>query len=138
MSNSAMRDAADEFPGEHDQQEMEGMENDDMETSVDEVVAETSGGAVALSDAGAVVTGASRSAPARTGAPEFLMGNSFTRFLVEAYVELRKVTWPRPIDAWNMTLIVIAMSAFVAIMLGAADFALAKGLTWIIGLGAGH
>jgi preprotein translocase SecE subunit len=67
------------------------------------------------------------------------MGNAFTRFLVESYLELRKVTWPRPIDAWNMTLIVIAMSAFVAIVLGAADLGLAKALTWIVGLGAaGH
>jgi preprotein translocase SecE subunit len=137
MRDSTAREAADESPREERDQEMaEGMENDDMETGVDEAVVETTGSAVALSSPGAVVGGASRTAPARTGPPEFLMGNGFTRFLVESYLELRKVTWPRPIDAWNMTLIVIAMSVFVALLLGAADLGLAKALAWIVGLGA--
>jgi preprotein translocase subunit SecE len=113
-----------------------GMENDDMETGVDEVVESPSASAVALSSDAAVARGATR-APARTGPPEALMANPVTRFIVEAYLELRKVTWPRPDEAWNMTLVVIAMSAFVAILLGVADLGLAKALTFLVSLG-GH
>lgn len=117
-----------------------GMENDDMETGLDEVVESPSASAVALST-DAVKTGVARSgsrAPARTGPPEALMANPLTRFIVEAYLELRKVTWPRPDEAWNMTLIVIAMSAVVAVLLGAADLGLAKALTFLVSLGGGH
>ncbi len=69
--------------------------------------------------------------------PEFLMGNPVTRWLAEAYVELRKVTWPTPQTAWNMTLIVIVISALVALVLGGADFGLTRLVTWLSGLTAG-
>jgi hypothetical protein len=35
-------------------------------------------------------------------------------------------------EAWNMTLVVIAMSAVVAIILGVADAGLIKGLGWFL------
>lgn len=66
--------------------------------------------------------------------PEFLMGNPVTRWLAEAYVELLKVTWPSRRTAWNMTLVVIAVSAAVAIVLGLADFGLTRLVTWLSGL----
>jgi len=69
--------------------------------------------------------------------PEFLMGNPATRWLAEAYVELRKVTWPTPQTAWNMTLIVIIVSALVAVVLGAADFGLTRLVTWLSSLYSG-
>ena len=67
--------------------------------------------------------------------PEPLMRTPITRFLAESYIELRKVTWPTRNEAWNLTLLVIAMSALVAIILGIADIGLTHLLTWIVGLG---
>jgi preprotein translocase SecE subunit len=62
-----------------------------------------------------------------------LLANPFTRFFAEAGIELRrKVTWPQPRDAWNMTLVVIAMSLAVAVLLGAADLVLNNGLSWML------
>ena len=62
-----------------------------------------------------------------------LLANPFTRFFAEAGIELRrKVTWPQPRDAWNMTLVVIAMSLAVALLLGAADLVLNTGLSWML------
>ena len=47
------------------------------------------------------------------------------RFVREAYHELRyKVTWPTFQEARNMTLVVIAISVAIAILLGIADAAL--------------
>ncbi len=47
------------------------------------------------------------------------------RFVREAYHELRyKVTWPTFQEARNMTLVVIALSAVIALILGIADAAL--------------
>ena len=71
------------------------------------------------------------------GVPEWMMGNFFTRYLAESYLELRKVTWPTRHEAWNMTLIVIAMSAIVAVILGAADLGLIQALGWVVKLGTG-
>jgi len=71
------------------------------------------------------------------GVPEWMMGNFFTRYLAESYLELRKVTWPTRHEAWNMTLVVIAMSAIVAVILGVADLGLIQALGWIVKLGTG-
>ena len=67
--------------------------------------------------------------------PAWTLGNPVTRFIAESYIELRKVTWPTWNEAWNWTLIVIAMSAIVALILAAADLGLARLLTWLVGLG---
>ena len=64
--------------------------------------------------------------------PRWMMGNAFTRFLAESYLELRKVTWPEFTVARNMTFIVIGMSVFVAIVLGAADYGLTQMVQWVI------
>lgn len=69
--------------------------------------------------------------------PDWAMGNPVTRFLAESYIELRKVNWPTRQEAWNMTLVVIVMSAVVALILSAADLGLSRLLTWIVGIGAG-
>jgi len=66
--------------------------------------------------------------------PEFLMGNPVTRWLAEAYIELRKAVWPTFTEARNMTIIVISISAAVAIILGLADLGLTKLVTWLTGL----
>ena len=69
--------------------------------------------------------------------PEFLMGNPATRWLAEAYVELRKVTWPTRHAAWNMTLVVVVVALLAAAVLGAADFGLTRLVTWLSSLSAG-
>ncbi|HEU4783350.1 MAG TPA: preprotein translocase subunit SecE [Ktedonobacterales bacterium] len=66
--------------------------------------------------------------------PSWTLGNPVTRFIAESYIELRKVTWPTWNEAWNWTLIVIAMSAVVALILAAADLGLARLLTWVVSL----
>jgi preprotein translocase SecE subunit len=80
-------------------------------------IAPVSGGALA------VRPGAQTTARG-TGVPDFLMGNPITRFIAESYLELLKVTWPEPRDAWNSALVVVGMSVAVALLLGAADYGL--------------
>ncbi|MGO8950734.1 MAG: preprotein translocase subunit SecE [Ktedonobacterales bacterium] len=68
--------------------------------------------------------------------PEWMMGNIVTRYAAESFVELySNTTWPTWREAWNFTLIVIAMSTVIAIILGVADLGLAHVLTWFVGLG---
>ncbi len=69
--------------------------------------------------------------------PAPLMRNPITRWLAEAYIELRKVTWPEPRDAWNMTLVVIVVSVVMAALLAAADFGLGHLLSYFVSLGLG-
>lgn len=81
--------------------------------------------------------GASGSAVARSSTrglavPQWMLGNAFTRFLAESYLELRKVTWPEFLVARNMTFIVIGMSIFVAVILGVADYGLTQAVQWVI------
>jgi preprotein translocase SecE subunit len=83
-------------------------------------------------------------APTRRGGPLWaivrllltvpLLGMAM-RGVYNSYLELRKVTAPTPREAWNMTLVVMGMSAAVAILLGAADLGLIRFLAWIVSLG---
>ena len=51
--------------------------------------------------------------------------NRFGNFIYEAYYELRyKVTWPTFLEARNMTVIVIILSAILAAVLAAVDYGL--------------
>lgn len=68
-------------------------------------------------------------------APAALLKNPFTRGLTEAYIELRKVTWPTRRDAWNMTLVVIAVSAIMAGLLALADYGLGHLLSYLVSIG---
>src|SRR5579863_18976 len=60
--------------------------------------------------------------------PSLLMrmrGNRFARFVLDAYYELRhKVTWPTFVEARNMTVIVILLSAAVGAVIAAVDYGL--------------
>ncbi len=71
-------------------------------------------------------------------APDALLKNPLTRGLTEAYIELRKVTWPTRRDAWNMTLVTIIVSALMAGLLAAADYGLGHLLSYLVSLGLGH
>lgn len=79
-----------------------------------------------------ITSTADRTALRTYSVPAWTLGNPITRFIAESYIELRKVTWPTWGEAWNWTLIVIAMSAIIAIILAAADFGLTRLITWII------
>jgi preprotein translocase SecE subunit len=90
----------------------------------------------------ALATSGERGATPRSGSggiyvPAALMGNPFTRWLAESYIELRKVTWPEPREAWNMTLVVIAVSVIMSLLLAAADFGLGHLLSYFVSLGLG-
>jgi preprotein translocase SecE subunit len=126
-----------------DDEELQPEETPDPEdiVEVDEETAEDVSPELALQKTGdRSVTFAPPSSRAPTrpaGIPEPLMANPITRFIAESYLELRKVTWPTTQQAWSMTLIVIAMSATVAIILAAADFGLARFLTWVLNISTG-
>ncbi len=47
-------------------------------------------------------------------------------YLRETRAELRKVTWPSREEAWNLTLIVLAATAGMSLLLGAGDFLFSK------------
>lgn len=65
------------------------------------------------------------------GVMGYLLSHGLTRYFAESYLEMRKVTWPTMLDARNMTIVVIAMSALVALVLGAADLGLVRALEWL-------
>ena len=99
--------------------------------SADDV--EATGREMAVPDDGALARRTGTTSVVRgTSVPAPLMANPVTRFMAESYLELRKVTWPTMNEAWNMTLIVIAMSAIVAVILGVADAGLVKALGWFL------
>lgn len=75
-----------------------------------------------------------RDAKGSTSLTKRLRNNKIGGFLYEAYYELRyKVTWPTFREARNMTLVVIVLSAVMAIILFGADFGLHKLFLFIIG-----
>ena len=56
----------------------------------------------------------------------FSSNNRLIRYLKETRAELRKVTWPTRQEATNLTLIVLAVTFAMAIILGAVDFVFTK------------
>ncbi len=80
---------------------------------------------------------ATRVSAAGAQVPAFLLANPFTRVLAESYLELRKVTWPSRQDAWNMTIIVIVVSAIMSGLLALADYGLGHLLSYLVSIGLG-
>lgn len=66
---------------------------------------------------------------------EAMAKTALTRYLYESALELTKVTRPTRQEAWNMTVLVIVMSAIIAAILGLADVGLIRALSWIV---SGH
>ena len=54
------------------------------------------------------------------------------RFIRDTRLELQKVTWPTRREAWNLTLVVIALSVALGIVLGGVDYILARIVTAIL------
>src|SRR5438105_3999083 len=75
-----------------------------------------------------------RDAKGSTSLAKRLRSNRIGSFLYEAYYELRyKVTWPTFREARNMTLVVIALSAVIGIILAGADLGLHRLFLFIVG-----
>ncbi|HBH86324.1 MAG TPA: preprotein translocase subunit SecE [Syntrophaceae bacterium] len=55
------------------------------------------------------------------------------RFLKEAKVELKKVTWPTPRQTLASTSVVIIVVIIVSIYLGIVDFGVAKAIRLVLG-----
>lgn len=55
------------------------------------------------------------------------------RFLKEAKVELKKVTWPTPKQTLASTSVVIIVVIIVSIYLGIVDFGVAKAIRLVLG-----
>ncbi len=47
--------------------------------------------------------------------------NAIVRYFKETWVELKKVNWPTRREALNLTLIVLAVTIFMAALLGVID-----------------
>lgn len=58
--------------------------------------------------------------------------NRLINYLKSAKTELKKVTWPTKKETTKLTLIVIGLSAFTAIFLGALDFVFSKIIALVI------
>lgn len=59
--------------------------------------------------------------------------NPLLRYLRETRGELRKVTWPTREEAWRLTLVVMAVSALMAIFLGVIlDAAFSNAIEFLI------
>ena len=54
------------------------------------------------------------------------MVEPIARYFRETRAELRKVSWPSREEAWNLTLIVLAATTAMALILGAGDFVFAE------------
>ena len=53
--------------------------------------------------------------------------NVIVQYLRETWFELKKVSWPTRSEAINLTLIVVAVTTFLAIVLGLMDWLFATG-----------
>jgi preprotein translocase subunit SecE len=56
----------------------------------------------------------------------FGANSRIVRYFKETRAELRKVTWPTRQEATNLTLIVLAVTFAMAVILGAVDFVFTK------------
>ena len=62
-----------------------------------------------------------------------LMLQKIIRFLSEAKVELKRVTWPTPKQTMASTTVVIVIVFIIAIYLGIIDYVLARLVKFILG-----
>ena len=59
--------------------------------------------------------------------------NAVIKYLKETRAELKKVNWPSRQEATNLTLIVMAVTTFMALLLGFLDYIFAKLFELILG-----
>ena len=56
------------------------------------------------------------------------------RFWRETTGELRKVTWPTPMEAWKMTRVVLIVMVVMALVLGMLDLAFSQLISLLVSL----
>jgi preprotein translocase subunit SecE len=59
---------------------------------------------------------------AKTKAASKQQDNAVVRYLRETWFELKKVSWPTRSEAINLTIIVVVVTTFLAIVLGLLDY----------------
>jgi preprotein translocase SecE subunit len=57
---------------------------------------------------------------------------AITRGLRDTRSELRKVTWPTRQETTNLTLVVIALSIVLGVVLGGVDLAVSEAFRWMV------
>lgn len=62
-----------------------------------------------------------------------IIAEKIVRFLKEAKIELRKVTWPTPRQTLASTSVVIIVVIIVSLFLGIVDFGLSKAIRLVLG-----
>ena len=62
-----------------------------------------------------------------------IIAEKIIRFLKEAKIELKKVTWPTPRQTLASTSVVILVVIIVSIFLGIVDFGLSKAIRLVLG-----
>lgn len=67
---------------------------------------------------------------AKSGTAKGKSENAIVRYLRETWFELRKVSWPTRREAVNLTVMVIVVTTFLAIILGLMDWF----YSWVFGL----
>ena len=55
-------------------------------------------------------------------------------FIKEAYQELKKVAWPKRSEVLQKTIIVVVSMIVVALIIGALDYGLSQGISFLINL----
>jgi len=58
--------------------------------------------------------------------------NAITKWWRGTIGELRKVTWPTPMEAWRLTKIVIVVMITMSAILGILDFAFTRLISWFL------
>ena len=56
------------------------------------------------------------------------------RFWRETIGELRKVTWPTPVEAWKMTRLTLVVMVIMALILGVLDLAFSQFISFLVAL----
>ena len=59
-------------------------------------------------------------------------GNRLARWWRETIGELRKVTWPTPMEAWRLTKVVLVVMVLMSAQLGILDFVFSKIVTAVL------
>ena len=63
--------------------------------------------------------------------------NALTRYFQETKAELRKVVWPTREEATNLTIVVLAVTAVMTVILGGIDWIFSKALSIVLSLTTG-
>ena len=58
--------------------------------------------------------------------------NVITKWWRETVGELRKVTWPTPLEAWRLTKIVVLVMIAMSAILGILDIAFTRMISWFL------